>query len=300
MKNTISCNRKAVFQFDKKLKQNKHHMEDFSTFYFSDNSSSKRLVYKKGSGPAVILMHELPGMIPECVDLARRLAENFTVYMPLLFGEPDKPLSALGMAKYTAQLCISKEFYCFAKNKSSPITDWLKALCRHGKQECGGQGVGVIGMCLTGGFALSLMADDSVIAPVASQPSLPFGITSTHKKALGISPDDLQNAKERANSGVPILALRFSEDSISPPEKFETLRQEFGKETDTIEDSAELCWKKGTVLETMVVNSKPNNPYSIPQDSHAVLTLGFSSNPEHPTNRVFKRVVEFLQEQFEK
>lgn len=219
-------------------------MEDFSTFYFSDNSSSKRLVYKKGSGPAVILMHELPGMIPECVDLARRLAENFTVYMPLLFGEPDKPLSALGMAKYTAQLCISKEFYCFAKNKSSPITDWLKALCRHGKQECGGQGVGVIGMCLTGGFALSLMADDSVIAPVASQPSLPFGITSTHKKALGISPDDLQNAKERANSGVPILALRFSEDSISPPEKFETLRQEFGKETDTIEDSAELCWKK--------------------------------------------------------
>ncbi len=113
-------------------------MEDFATFYFPENGSSQRLVYKKGSGAAVILMHELPGMIPECVDLARRLAENFTGYMPLLFGEPNQPLSIPKMLQYTAQLCISKEFYCFAKNKSSPITDWLKALCRHAKQESGG------------------------------------------------------------------------------------------------------------------------------------------------------------------
>jgi len=275
-------------------------MEDFSTFYFSDQSSSKRLVYKKGSGPAVILMHELPGMIPECVDLARRLAEHFTVYLPLLFGQPNQPLSLLHLAKYSAQVCITQEFYCFAKNQSSPITDWLKALCRHAKQECGGPGVGVIGMCLTGGFALSMMADDSVIAPVASQPSLPFGITSAHKKSLGISSDDLQKAKERAQNGVSILALRFSEDQISPPEKFETLRQEFGQPTEKIDKAAGLCWKKGTALETIEVNSKPNNAYGISKNSHAVLTLGFRSNPEHPTNRVFKRVVEFLQEQLKK
>ena len=274
-------------------------MEDFTTFYFPENSPSKRRVYKKGSGAGVVLMHELPGMIPECVDLARRLAENFTVYMPLLFGEPDKPLSPLRMAQYTAQLCISKEFYCFAKNKSSPITDWLKALCRHAKQECGGEGVGVIGMCLTGGFALSLMADDSVIAPVASQPSLPFGISSGHKKALGISPDDLEKAKARAEEGVPILALRFSEDKISPPEKFMTLRQEFGEETKVIEDKDELCWKKGSTLETIEVKSQPNNPFDIPQNSHAVLTLGYREQ-DHPTNRVYQRMVNFLKEQFEK
>ena len=127
-------------------------MEDFSTFYFPKNGSSKRLVYKKGSGAAVILMHELPGMIPECVDLARRLAKNFTVYLPLLFGEPDRSLSLPKMAEYTAQLCISKEFYCFAKNQSSPITEWLKELCQEAKKECGGKGVGVIGICLTGGI----------------------------------------------------------------------------------------------------------------------------------------------------
>ncbi|MGK7934479.1 MAG: dienelactone hydrolase family protein [Xenococcaceae cyanobacterium] len=272
-------------------------MEDFTTFYFSDNSLPKRLVYKKGSGAAVILMHELPGMIPECVDLARRLAENFTVYMPLLFGEPNKPFSIPKMLQYTAQICISQEFYCFAQHKSSPITEWLKALCRQAKQECGGKGVGVIGMCLTGGFVLSLMADDSVIAPVASQPSLPFGITSAHKAALGVSPAELDVAKTRANNGVPILALRFSDDKISPPNKFDTLRQEFGEATEVIEDNAELCWKRNSALETIEINSQPNNPYNLPQISHAVLTLGYSSESEHPANRVYQRVVEFLQSQ---
>jgi dienelactone hydrolase len=272
-------------------------MEDFTSFYFPEDSSSKRLVYKKGSGAAVILMHELPGMIPECVDLARRLAEDFTVYMPLLFGEPDRPLSVPKILQYTAQICISQEFYCFAKNKSSPITEWLKALCRQAKQECGGNGVGVIGMCLTGGFVLSLMADDSVIAPVASQPSLPFGITSAHKVALGVSPEDLAVAKQRANHGVPILALRYSEDKISPPEKFKRLRQEFGEETEVLEDSAELCWKRGAALETMEINSKPGNPYKIPQTSHAVLSLGYGGKSEHPANKAYQRVVEFLQQQ---
>ncbi len=155
-------------------------------------------------------------------------------------------------------------------------------------------------MCLTGGFVLSLMADESVIAPVASQPSLPFGISSAHKSALGVSPEDLALAKERAKNGVPILALRFSEDKISSPERFITLRQEFGEETEVIENSAELCWKRGSVLETMEINSRPNNPYNILQSSHAILTLGYSSESGHPANKVYRRVIEFLQEQCDK
>ena len=274
-------------------------MEDFTPFYFPPHSSSQRLVYKKGHGAAVILMHELPGMIPECVDLARRLAEHFTVYLPLLFGKPDQPFSLPRTLQYTVQLCISHEFYCFAQHQSSPITKWLKQLCTLAKQECGGNGVGVVGMCLTGGFVLSLMAAESVIAPVASQPSLPFGISSAHKAALGVSPEELELAKKRANQGVPLLALRFSEDKISPPDKLVTLRQEFGEETEVIEQSQELCWKRGAALETMEINSKSDNPYHISPFSHAVLTLGYRGQ-DHPAHRVYQRLVEFLQEQFER
>jgi dienelactone hydrolase len=134
----------------------------------------------------VILIHELPGMIPACVDLARRIAQaGFAVYLPVLFGEPDQPLSVFRMLGYTVQICIRQEFYCFAKHQSSPITDWLRDLCRYAHQVRGDRGVGVIGMCLTGGFVLSLMADTSVIAPVASQPSLPFGLTAAPPGSTG-------------------------------------------------------------------------------------------------------------------
>ncbi|MBW4421589.1 MAG: dienelactone hydrolase family protein [Myxacorys californica WJT36-NPBG1] len=274
-------------------------MHDFVMFDFAEAGSSRR-VYRKGEGPAVILMHELPGMIPECVDLARRIADaGFTVYLPLLFGQPDEPLSIPNTLAYTAQLCISQEFYCFAKHQSSPITTWLRALCRKAHEECGNRGVGVIGMCLTGGFVLSLMADESVMAPIVGQPALPFGITHSHQAALGISQQDLEAAKKRAEQGVPILALRFSEDKISPSKRFETLRQQFDDTPDVIEESPELCWRRGRILETIEINSKPGNPYHIPQNSHPTLTLGYRGSG-HPTHRVLQRVLEFLQEQLSK
>jgi dienelactone hydrolase len=275
-------------------------MQDFTQFEFSE-SGSARPVYRKGQGPAVLLLHELPGMIPECVDLARRIADRgFTVYLPLLFGEPNQPLAPLKMLQYTAQLCLSREFYCFAKHQSSPITDWLRALCRQAHQECGHRGVGVIGMCLTGGFVLSLMADEWVIAPVASQPSLPFGITPGHQASLGVSPEDLEQAKARSQQGIPLLALRFSEDKISPSAKLETIRRDFRGTPEIVEDSPELCWKRGEALETIEINSHPDNPFGIPKNSHAVLTLSFQEQADHPTYRVFERVVGFLQEQFAK
>jgi dienelactone hydrolase len=273
-------------------------MHDFTKYEFAGNSSTSRCVYRKGKGPAIILLHELPGMTQECVDLARRITDSgFTVYVPLLFGRPDQENSPIKTLGYVAQLCISREFNCLAKHRSSPITHWLRELCRSARDECGGPGVGVIGMCLTGGFVLSLMADDSVIAPVASQPSLPFGFTNSSKKALGVSPQDLKAAKDRANEGVPLLALRFSEDRISPPEKLMTLRQEFGDTPELIEDSTDLCWRRGKVLETIEINSKPDNPFGISRLSHAILTLEFREKG-HPTNRVFQRVIEFIQEQF--
>ena len=131
-------------------------IKDFSHFEFASEAFPTRTVYTKGTGPAVVLLHELPGLIPECVDLGRQIAaDGFTVYMPLLFDQPDRPFSVLKTLGLVAHICISQEFYCLAKHQSSPITQWLKALCRKAPQDCGGPGVGGIGMCLTGGFVLS-------------------------------------------------------------------------------------------------------------------------------------------------
>lgn len=273
-------------------------MKDFSTFSFPNEEPSSRKVFYKGNGPAVILMHELPGMSQECIDLARRIAAaGYRVYLPLLFGQPDQPFSLPRMFGYAIQLCIRREFYCFAKHQSSPITDWLRALCRKAHQDCGGRGVGVIGMCLTGGFVLSLMADESVIAPIASQPSLPFGITPAHKAALGISPQELQTAKARSEQGVSLLALRFSNDALSPSERLESLRQEFGGTPEIIENNDELCWQRGKALETIEINSQRGNPFNIAQRAHAVLTVSLREEG-HPTHKAFQRVIEFLQERF--
>ncbi|MEO1125727.1 MAG: dienelactone hydrolase family protein, partial [Cyanobacteria bacterium J06639_16] len=265
-------------------------MKDFISFNFGCEGFPPRQVFKKGTGPAVVLMHELPGMIPGCVDLARRIAAaGFTVYLPLFFGEPDTPFSVLRTLGFVGQLCLSQEFYCFAKRQSSPITQWLRALCRKAHEDSGGPGVGVIGMCLTGGFVLSLMADESVIAPVASQPSLPIGITLDHKQALGLSNTELDQAKARADSGVPLLALRFSEDGTSPIERMEGLRAAFGDTPEIIRDDHELCWKRGKALETIEINSAQGNPFNVPKSSHAILTLGYRETG-HPAHQAFERV----------
>ncbi|PSN19588.1 dienelactone hydrolase [filamentous cyanobacterium CCP5] len=274
-------------------------MKDFRSFDFACDGFPARRVFYKGCGPAVVLMHELPGLIPECTDLARQIAAaGFTVYVPLLFGEPDASLSVAKTIGFVAQLCISQEFYCFAKRRTSPITYWLRALCRKAHADSGGRGVGVIGMCLTGGFVLSLMADESVIAPVASQPSLPIGITKAHKAALGISDEDLAAAKVRASAGVPLLALRFTEDKTSPKERLDRLRQEFGGTPDIVRNDAVICWKRGESLETIEINSGLDNPFQISPMAHAVLTLGLRESG-HPTREAFNRIMQFLQEQFE-
>jgi dienelactone hydrolase len=85
-------------------------------------------------------------------------------------------------------------------------------------------------MCLTGGFTLTLMLEPSVIAPVLSQPSLPFPILGHYsprclKSSLGTDPDSLAKAAERH---IDVLGLRFSEDWRCPPERFDSLRALFG------------------------------------------------------------------------
>jgi len=245
-----------------------------SEFAFSDGNIEHR-VFRTGRGPGVVIMHELPGMTKACTAFAEEVARAFTVFLPLMFGEPGDyaPLRSL------ARLCIGREFRLFAQGGGSPIADWLRALCRKVHQQCGGPGVGVIGMCLTGNFAISLMADPSVLAPVASQPSLPLGMSRRSRAALAITPAEMSTATARAGSGVTLLGLRFSDDRLCPRERFATLRQAFGPAFAEIE-----------------IDSSKGNRWGIRPNAHSVLTDDFVDESGHPTREARDAVLAFLRE----
>lgn len=240
----------------------------------------KRPVYRRGSGPGVLVMHEIPGIHPSVIDFANRVAEaGFTVVMPELFGTTGRPvtpgytLAALGRA------CIAREFHVLATHRSSPITDWLRALCRATHDEIGGPGVGAIGMCLTGNFALALMMEPSLLAPVLCQPSLPFPLGAARKRALHVSADELAAAKQKAAAGCPVLGLRFSEDPMCPGERFETLREEFGDAFEGIE-----------------IDSEVSRPSKNPSGPHSVLTEDLIEEDGHPTVAARERVIGFFKQ----
>ena len=254
-------------------------LEGFDDFEFAHDGATRR-VYTRGSGPGVVVMHEIPGITPQVASFARRVAdEGFTVYLPHLFGKPNKPLSVPYIVGQMTRACISREFLVLGKNESSPITDWLRALCRHAHAQCGGPGVGAIGMCLTGNFALSLMVDESVMAPVLSQPSLPFGVSAAHRAAIHVSPSDLEVVKKRASEGCGVLALRFSGDPMCPDERFERLREELGEGLETIE-----------------IDSSPGNPHNIQKMAHSVVTTDLVDEDGHPTQVALHRVLDVFRE----
>src|SRR5579884_1313085 len=239
-----------------------------------------RPVHEIGAGPAVVVIAEIPGITPEVAGFARRVADaGMTAVLPELFGEPGRPLSGAYAGGVFFRACIAREFATLALNRTSPVTSWLRALARDAHSRCGGPGVGVVGMCFTGGFALGMMLDDDVVAPVLSQPSLPFPIGRRRKAAVGVSDADLRRVKERVASGVCVLGLRFTADVAVPAERFETLRRELGDGFVGVE-----------------IDSSPGNPYGIPRRAHSVLTNDLVDEPGHPTRVALDRVLEFLRE----
>src|SRR3954468_21486502 len=172
-------------------------LTDFTRTQFTHEGKT-RDVYRKGSGPAVIVIAEIPGITPKVADFARRVVDlGCTAVMPHLFGHPGKEMSTPYAMQSITFGCVSREFATWATGKTSPVTVWLRALARDEHERCGGPGVGAVGMCFTGGFALAMMVDDTVVAPVLSQPSLPFPTRKSAKRDLGISDADLARVKER-------------------------------------------------------------------------------------------------------
>ena len=185
-----------------------------------------RDVYVAGDGPAVIVMSEMPGIYSDVSRFARFVQDaGFTVFMPSLFGVDGKEPSLGYMLGSMARACISREFYAFSANKSSPIVDWLRALAREAHQRCGGKGVGAIGMCFTGNFALNLMLEPAVLAPVLSQPSLPLN----KNNGLHISKDELRCVKSRLDDeDLTVLGYRFEGDSFCRQPRFDDYQSALG------------------------------------------------------------------------
>lgn len=192
-------------------------LSDFESVSITLLDQTKQ-VYKAGSGPAVIVMAEMPGIYGLVVEFARKVRDaGFTVWMPHLFGEVGRSPTMGYLLKSMAKTCISREFAVFSANESSPVVDWLKALSAHVHPLCGGKGVGAIGMCFTGNFALSMMVEPSMLAPVLSQPSLPL----FQKGGMHISPVDLRCVKDRLdNEDLTVLAYRFEGDGFCRSERF--------------------------------------------------------------------------------
>jgi len=117
-----------------------------------------RAVYRSGDGPNCIVMAEIPGITPRVADFARRVRSlGCSVTLPVLFGEPGRPPSPGYIARSVTKACVSSEFAAFAVGRTAPISRWLRSLAAAEHTRCGGPGVGAVGMCFTGGFALRLL-----------------------------------------------------------------------------------------------------------------------------------------------
>ena len=253
-------------------------LESFTETTFTDKGDTKT-VYRKGSGPGIVVMSEMPGITPNVAAFAQRLVDaGFTVAMPQMFGTPGRDPSIPYVLKSMTQGCVSREFSNWALNRTSPIIDWLRALARDLHDQCGGPGVGAIGMCFTGGFALAMAVDDTLLAPVLSQPSLPFAGGKARKRALGLSDADLARVAEREE--LCVLAMRFTGDAAVPAERFEHLREVFGDRVITIE----------------IENRKGQNPYNFPKTAHSVVTEHLVDEPGNPTKEALDQVLAFFKE----
>ncbi len=244
-------------------------MDGFEQYPFSapisNGHTATHDVYAKGSGPVVVIVQELPGIGPETLKLADHfVAQGFTACLPHLFG----PLGRTSMLGNLVRVfCMRREFKLFERNATSPIVDWLRALCRHLAETTNTSGVGVIGMCLTGNFAISMMADDKVLAGVASQPSMPLG----KQESLHMSGDDI--AEIRSQLDTPMYAYRFEGDPLCTAEKFNRLEDTFNDDKQRI------------------------RLVTLPGKGHSVLTLDFVDEEGHPTHGALQEITNYFRGQ---
>jgi dienelactone hydrolase len=252
-------------------------LADFTRFEFDDGRWTRE-VFRIGSGPAVIVIHEVPGLHPGVLAFARDLADaGMTAFCPSLFGTPGKQVDrGYAIGQILKNICVRREFVALKDGRSSPIVDWLRALARQVHAECGGKGVGAVGMCFTGGFALAMMTEPAMVAPVLSQPSLPLAKPG----GLDCSAAELACAKKRfKDENLSLLALRFTSDKLVPDARIARLKAEFGDKVEVVELTDE--------------DAAPGQPMA----PHSVLTLHLHrSVPDSGSMKARDKVIAFFRE----
>lgn len=209
------------------------HVPDFSSRCYVDGHGGRHQLYiTETSGPPVVLLHELPGLVTDDLDAAARLAaRGYRVIAPLFFGDAGRKARTWTTLLNTLRVCGGNGFACGEAHQTSPHVAWLRGLVRTVRREWPeGSGVGVVGMCLTGAFPIALLQEPAVSAVVVCQPTLPFNAFTrfgwfTDTGALGVAPDDL--ARARDDSEAPILGIRYTDDWRCRPERFTRLHDEF-------------------------------------------------------------------------
>ena len=238
-------------------------------------------LFTRAAGPVVLVLTEIPGISPQVIGFADRLvAAGFTAVMPNLFGTAGRDPEGPGGRPYAvatlARLCVRREFTMFATNRTSPVVEWLRALGRELYARHGGPGIGVVGMCFTGGFALAMATEPHVLLPVMSQPGLPAVLPSA-KRDAGCSGDDL--ACIAARQDLQVLGLRFHGDPLSPAERFATLRAALGERFIAVE-----------------IDQRDGHPDSPLRPHHSVLTGALIDEPGQPTHDALELVLRMLRE----
>lgn len=185
--------------------------------------------YRRGAGPGVIVIHEIPGITPAVAAFGQELVDaGYTVVMPSLFGRDGAGMTPVTIAGALRKVCVSREFTKLRTGVTSPVAGWLRSLARELHEELGGPGVGALGMCFAGGFALAMMVDAPVAAPVLCQPSTPLPLGGKRSRDLNLSPADLEVVKGRCAAGQQVLGLQFSKDPLTG-KRFDTLTRELGQ-----------------------------------------------------------------------
>jgi dienelactone hydrolase len=240
-----------------------------------------RRVHVMGRGPAVIVLPEMPGISPDVARFARWVRDaGFTVYLPSLFGRDGAlPQAAEGIEVFR-KTCVSAEFRALAGGGMRPVTRWLRALARQALAECGGPGVGVVGMCFTGNFALSMLLEPSVIAPVVAQPSLPLEAPG----AIDLGPDEIAGIRQRLEcDDLTVLAYRFEGDVHCTAARFAAYRDALGPRFEA------------RVLPDSAANPDPPPFFrDVVRAPHSVLTAHLIDADGEPTAQARDEVIAFL------